>query len=228
MPALPFVTGLVRLLLQYVLPAVPLIINRLFFQGTGSTTNSALNTYCSNVATAWNADMASNTIPDCQLVAVTAEDLTSATSPIGAWSGNHPGGETPGVSSYPNAAFIVKNHTNLRARGGHSRTYLPGIATNQQSSNGAATWNPTSATAILNAWQTFLAAITGSNGPTGYSGFAQVMPNYYHGFKSVQNPITGRYRNVPVPLATPNVYPVTATSYNTNVGSQRRRNKQSS
>lgn len=228
MPSLPAVTGLIRLLLQYTLPAVPLIINRLFFQGTGSTTNAALNTYCSNVASAWNLNMAPSTIPDCALVAVTAEDLTSATSPIGAWSGSHAGSETPGVTSYPNAAFIIKNHTNLRTRGGHSRTYLPGIANSAQSSNGSATWNTTTASSLLAQWQAFLSAISGSGAPTGYSSYAQVMPNYYHGFKSVQNPVTLRYRNIPTPLATPNVYVVTSNSYNTNVGSQRRRNKQTS
>jgi hypothetical protein len=226
MPALPNISGALKLLLQYTLPGVPLILNRLFFQGTGSTTNTAMNNWCSTAATAWNTYMPGYCIPDLTLVAITAEDLTSATSPIGAWAGSHPG-TSAGLQGFPSPAFIIKNLDAFRSRGGHSRTYLPGISTNNLTSNGANTWSTTAGTNITTAWNNFLLGITGSNGPAGYSGVQQVVPNYYKGFTAVENPLTGRYRNVPKVNPTPTTQVIVNHTYNDVVGSQRRRNKQS-
>lgn len=223
--ALPAVTGLIRVLLQYTLPGVSILLNRLFFQGTGSTTNTALNTWCGNIASSWNTNMSPNSVPDLALIGVTAEDLTSSTSPVGAAAVNHPGTNT-NPQSAPAIAFVVRNGTNLRERGGHSRTYVPGIPTGEETTASANTWNSTFASALLTSWKAFIAAVTGVSGPAGYSGTAQVMPNYYHGFTSVQNPITKRYRNIPTPLATPVIYPITNQTYNSILASQRRRNKQ--
>jgi len=226
-PALPAISGVVKVLLQYALPGVVDVLTRLFFQGTGSTTNSALNTWAGNVAAAWNTNMAPVVIPALVLNAITAEDLTTSTSPIGAWSGSHAGTFSPTSDLSPGVAMIVKNLTPLRQRGGHSRTYLPGMPVNYLSSSGANTWASGSATTVLTAWKAFLSAITGSSGPTGYSGLAQVVPNYYHGFTAVENPLTGRYRNVPKVVTTPTTQLVTSQVVNLTLGSQRRRNHQS-
>jgi hypothetical protein len=227
MPALPNISGAIKMLLQYTLPGVPLILNRLFFQGTGSTTNTALNNWCSTAATGWNTYMPPYSIPDLTLVAITAEDLTSPTSPIGAWAGSHIGTAT-NVNGFPSPAFIVKNLDAFRSRGGHSRTYLPGISPSNLTSQGGNTWNTTQANLINTAWNNFILAVTGSNGPAGYSGLQQVVPNYYKGFTAVENPLTGRYRNVPKVNPTPTTQVIVNHTYNDVVGSQRRRNKQSS
>lgn len=223
--ALPAVTGLLRVLLQYALPGVSILLNRLFFQGTGSTTSTALNTWCGNIAASWNTNMAPNSIPDLSLIGVTAEDLTSSTSPVGANATTHPGTNT-NPQSAPAVSFVVRNGTALRERGGHSRTYIPGIPTGEETTAGSNSWNSTFAQALLTSWKAFISAITGVAGPAGYSGTVQVMPNYYHGFTSVQNPITKRWRNIPTPLTTPVIYPVTNQTYNPILASQRRRNKQ--
>jgi hypothetical protein len=227
MPALPAVSGLVKVLLQYALPTVASVLNRIWFQGTGSTTNAALNTWCTNVANAWNSNMAAKTLPTCSLVAVTAEDYSSLTSPIGAWTGSHAGTVTGGVNTQPATSLIIRNHTPLRARGGHSRTYLPGMDGNALTTGSSSDWTASSAASILTAWEAFLAAVTGSNGPTGYSGFAQVVPNYYKGFTAVENTLTGRYKNVAKVNPSPTTQIVTSQTVNLVVGAQRRRNHQS-
>lgn len=227
MPPLPPVSGLVRLLIQYTLPGVTNALTRLFFQGTGSTTNSALNSWCSSVGTNWAANMAGTAGSQLTAIGATAEDLTSTTAPVGSASFSH-AGSVSGAEIEPAVCFVMRNHTDLRERGGHSRSYLPGVATTQLSAAGANTWSTSAQTNIPTSWSTFIGSISGSNGPTGYSNFVQVMPNYYKGFTSVQNPITHRWRNIPTPLATPVIYVVTAYSANPQVGSQRRRNKQTS
>lgn len=228
LPPLPAVAGLIRVLLQYALPNASNVLNRLFFQGSGSTSNTALNAWTLNIANNWNTNMAPQLVPACQLVAVTAEDLSSLTSPIGAWSGSHAGTSTHVDSVDPGSALIVKNLTALRSRGGHSRNYLPGIPDSNVSAELGSQWNAASAGGIITSWKAFLAAISGANGPTGYPSITQVVPNYYHGFTVVTNPITHRARNVPTPLATPNIYPVSTQTFNPIIGAQRRRNRQTS
>lgn len=227
MPALPFVGGLLKVLLQFALPGVTDVLCRLFFKGTGSTSSSALNTWASAIATNWGSNFKAQCIPDLSLVAVTADDLSSKTAPEGAWAGNI-AGSNANLVSMPAAAMIIRNLVADKYRGGHSRTYLPGIPAGAQSSSGAATWSSASAATILSAWQAFLGSIDGSNGPSGYTGLAQVVPHFYSGFTSVQNPITKRWRNVPqVVTGTPVVDTIVAQTVNLNIGSQRRRNHQS-
>lgn len=202
------------------------LLNRLFFQGTGSSTQSALNTYAGNVAAAWNTNVAPLTNSSLILNGVTVEDLSSATSPSGTWAGSHAGGAT-GTQGAPAVSFIVRNPTGVRRRGGPSRTYVPGIPVTNETSSDANTWNTTFANSLLTAWNAFISAITGVAGPSGYTGTQQVVPYYYHGFKSVQSPTTGRWRNVPtVVTGTPQVPTVLVRTYNPTLGSQRRRNKQ--
>jgi len=228
MPALPAIAGLIRIILQYALPTAANVLNRIFVQGTGSTNNTAMNVYATNIATAWNTNMAPQLVPAVALVAVTCEDLSSLTSPVGAWTGSHPGTSTHIDSVDPGSALIMKNITALRSRGGHSRNYLPGIPDSNVSAELGSIWNSSSAGGITTSWKNFIAAIVGTNGPTGYPSLQQVVPNYYKGFTVVTNPITHRARNVPTLVANPTTTPVSTITFNPVIGSQRRRNRQTS
>lgn len=228
MPPLALAAGTIKTILQYALPGVASVINRLFFTGTGSTTNAALNTWCGNVAASWNTNMAPLIAPACTLVAVTAEDLTSGTSPVGAWAGSHPGTSSNLIFD-PAAAFIVKNLIANRYRGGHPRTYIPGVPSSNQASNGANTWNTTDAAGLLTQWKAFLSAISGSSGPTGYSGMAQSVVPYYSGTTAVTTGVAPhtRGKTKATPLATTTPIYIASNVYNPTIGSQRRRNHQS-
>lgn len=227
MPALPAITGLLRVLLQYTLAAGPTILNRLFFQGSGSTSSTALNTWAGNVATNWGTNIKGSLVPALTLTGVTVEDLTSSISPVGATSVSIAGTSThldpPGVEG----CLIIKNITAFRSRGGHSRTYIAGFPNSNLLSSSATNWNSASAAGFVTNWVAFIGSITGASGPAGYTGLAQVVPNYYHGFTVVTNPITGRARNVPKLIASPTTNAVTSHVANTVLGTQRRRTHQS-
>lgn len=228
MPALPFASQTIKTILQYTLPGVAAALTRLFFTGTGSTTNAALNTWCGNVAASWNTNMAPLIAPGCVLVAVTAEDLTSATSPIGAWAGSHPG-TNAGTQFEPSASFVVKNLIANRYRGGHPRTYIPGVPTTNQNSAGANTWGSTNANTLLTAWLAFLSAVSGSSGPTGYTGLAQSVVPYYSGSTAITSGTAPHQRGKTKATVLSSTTPILIAShtYNPTIGSQRRRNHQS-
>src|SRR5215469_7725101 len=163
MPPLPAIAGALRLLLHYAAPGIPNMINRLLFSGTGSTSNTALNTWTTNISNAWTTNMAPVTMPYVTLVAATAEDLTTPTAGTGAWAGSKAGTITGGLSSPADACMVIQNLTNNRSRGGHSRTYLPGIDGRNISGSDPGQWTTASMSSLLNAWNAFIAAISGAN-----------------------------------------------------------------
>jgi hypothetical protein len=228
MPPLPSAAGTIKLLLQYALPGVATILNRLFFTGTGSTTGAAMNTWCTNVANAWGTNMAPQCVPPLTLVAITAEDLTSATSPVGAWAGSKPGTNVANLQD-PATAFVVKNLVANRYRGGHPRTYLPGIPIADASAASSNTWLTATASTILTQWLAFLTAISGSSGPTGYTGLSQSYVPYYKG-NTVTTTGTAPYQrghNHATVLTSTAPILIASHTYNPTFGSQRRRNHQS-
>ena len=223
----PYISQMAKVILTYALPTVAQILNRIYFQGQGATSNAQLNTYASNVATSWNSHMAGQTMPQVQLTGVLVEDMTAPGAPVGAWAGSNAGSSTGTDVLTPGTALIIRNHTPIRSRGGHSRVYLPGMPGSGLTVPDSANWSATFAAAVLGAWNAFISGITGSNGPGGYTGWTQCVPNYYHGFVVVTNPITKRTRNVPNPVLNPTATNVASTSVNLIIGTQRRRNHQS-
>jgi len=217
---------MLRVLLTYSLPTVATVLNRLFFQGTGSTTNSALNTWATAVSTAWGANMKSQILTNCSLTSVVVSDLSSSTAPIGAWTGSI-AGTSAGTNGSPDVALIIKNLIPSKYRGGHSRTYIPGYPLSNTTVSDSNIWTAATAATTVTDWTAFITAITGGNGPTGYSGLAQAVPHYYKGFTVVTNPLTGRARNVPKLQTVPTFDLVSSRVANIILGSQRRRNHQS-
>ena len=226
-PSLPPITGMLKVLLTYSLPTVATVLNRLFFNGTGSTTNAALNTWATAVSTAWGTNVKTNINTSCALTGVVVSDLSSSTAPIGAWTGSI-AGTSAGTGDSPAVALIVKNLIPSKYRGGHSRTYIPGYSLSATTVSDSNIWTSASATTFVTNWTAFITAITGGNGPTGYSGLAQAVPHYYKGFVSVQNPTTKRWRNIPQLVTAPVPYDLVSSRVaNLTIGSQRRRNHQS-
>ena len=87
----------------------------------------------------------------------------------------------------------------------------------------AQTWkiaSVTAAQAAFTAYYDALALLTA--GSTNVDQLVNV--SYYQGFASSQNPITGRWKNLSTPRATPIVDTITSHTVHTNMASQRRRN----
>jgi hypothetical protein len=232
MPALPAVSGLVKAILTYAAPGVAEVLTRLFFQGTGSSSQSNLNTAAQTMANSWATSMAPQSAPQLALTSVQLEDLSSSTSPTGIWVGSKPGTSSVSGAATPAVCFIVKNGISDRYRGGHSRIYIPGINLGNVSAADATTWNTTNASAIASAWSTFLGNCVSALITAGYAGTAAAVPHFYKGAGRTWT----HYGTAPYDwwkyktnvATTPiDVDTYTAIGYNDVLGTQRRRTHQS-
>lgn len=217
------------MLLRYAAPGIADALTRLFFAWTGSLTNTALNNYATTVATNWNTDIAPLVPAGVVLTEVSIEDLTSATGPVGVWSGSHAGTRSGGGFA-PATAFIITDSIARRYRGGHPRKYLLGMDITQTTPTDGNTWLATYASTIVTTWGTFMTSISGGNGPSGSTGWAEANVSYYQGStgSTVGSAPYVRGKTTRTLRGTPAVDIVVGHSYNPQLGSQRRRNKQSS
>lgn len=158
------------------------------------------------------------------LTGVDVTDLTSATSGNGAFVGSTAGTRS-GAPLSAETCFLNGLLINRRYRGGKPRTYWP--------------WGVAGDLATPSAWSsTFISnCFTGLVAHNNYilalvvAGTAvanQVSISQYHGFLAVQNPITGRWRNVPT-VRSVAIAPDLIAGYalNSKPGSQRRRQQHS-
>jgi hypothetical protein len=221
MPALPPVPNVVKIAFIHSDASDLDVVTRLYFEYTGTAPNdSALNTFATACATAWNTDLASLFNPDVTLTEVTVEDLTSPTAAVGTWSGTHAGTAT-GTPLPAGTAALVNYSISRRYRGGKPRSYW--CMGNTGHINTAQTWTSSFISGFATDYAAFLAAII-AGAWSGATLTSQVNVSYYSGFASVQNPVTLRWKNLATPRATPLVDLVTGFSLNHKFGSQRRRN----
>lgn len=230
MPALPAVANAAKMLLRWAAPGIIDGLARLFFSWAGNISNSTLNSYATNVAQAWSNNMANLVPAPVALTEVSIEDLTSPTGPVGVWSGTKAGSRAGGAYT-PAACFIVQDVIPRRYRGGHPRNYLLGMDTSQTSPTDGNTWLASYASTVLSAWGLFLSQITGANGPSGATTWSQCNVSYYSGTMA-ETSGSGNYQRgktkAIVRTAVPFPDVVIGHNYNPQIGSQRRRNRQSS
>jgi hypothetical protein len=226
MAQLPFVSQVVRALIKYSAPGIQDLVTRMFWNWAGTLSQTALQNWANNVGSVWLTEIAPLVPAGLILTECTAEDLTSATGPAATEAFTHPGSRSGGGYA-PAVAFIIQDTIARRYRGGHPRKYLPGLDITQTATTDANTWLATYANTVVTAWNAFIAGISGANAPSGTTTWSECNVSYYSGFTAVQNPLTGRYRNVPKLRTTPLVDIISAHTYNTHFGSQRRRNAQS-
>jgi hypothetical protein len=157
------------------------------------------------------------------LLGIKIVDLTSDTASEGEFLTTHAGTRGSAFLGAGTAA-LVNMPISRRYRGGKPRSYWPfGVQGDLQTPN---TWNSSFLTAVLGGLETYLGGIEGIvEGSTTLGTLVSI--SYYHGFTAVENPITGRTRDVPLvrtAAITPDV--VTGLVPSTKVASQRRRNLQ--
>lgn len=223
MPALPAVSEVLRVALIGTLGGDTNVVNRFYidFAG-GSGTNPGLATACTSIANSWNTNLAGLFPPDYTLAQVTAEDLTSSTSPVASATVSHPGTRSGNALAAGQAA-VVRCHIGRRYRGGHPRQYLA-CFTNTDLAN-AQTWQPASMASLQSAFAAFMTGVCNAvNTWTSDTGAQQTNVSYYQGFTNRTYP-SGRIYPVPNVRATPVTDLVTSYSVNPHVGSQRRRNQ---
>lgn len=223
MPALPSPGKVIRVVFTYNDGSDVDVLNRLYFSYTGSVSATDAATVATTLGSSWSTNFGPAIVTNFSLTLITVTDLSSSTGVEVATTLSHAGGNA-GAKLPSSTCMVVSGHVATRYRGGHTRNYIAGLP--QGDLTNANTWSTTSQGTVFTAFTAMIASLT-SSPPSDLGTVAAVQVSFYKGFTSVQNPITKRYRNVPTPLATPNVYPITSWTTNAKVGSQRRRNKQS-
>jgi hypothetical protein len=187
---------------------------------TGVTpTLSAIQTFASAIFSTLVSDLlplfgVDVTFTECEVI-----DLTSDMGPVGIYNstatGSRDGAGLPADSALVEAKVIAR-----RYRGGHPRQYWPaGIQSDLQDPQ---TWTAAFLSAAESALAAFYGEVVGEPW-VGAGAVNLVNVSYFHGFTPYQNPITGRWRNVPNVRSTPIIDTVTGSLVRTYVGSQRRR-----
>jgi hypothetical protein len=193
--------------------------NRLFFTYSGSAPTAAnCATLATDVATAWNTNMAPVTPAAWSLNEVDVLDIASHSGASGVWTGAHPGTRS-GNALTANCAFNIEFGILRRYRGGKPRVFLPpGTITDLADQTH---WSASYVTAVNTGWAAFIAAIEAlSIGAIGT--LSHVNLSYYSGFTNIINS-SGRERAVPKYRDTALVDTITGYNPHNVVASQRKR-----
>jgi hypothetical protein len=193
--------------------------SRFFLSYTGSAPTAAnCATLASDVATAWNTNLAPLPSQNWALTEVDVLDIATDTGLSGVWNGTHTasGGTVPLPK---NNAVNIEYDIARRYRGGKPRMFLP--AGNQTQLVDMGHWNNSFVTSVNTGIAAFFAEIEAlSIGAIGT--LAHVNLSYYKGFTNITNS-SGRERAVPTYRTAALSSPVTNYACKAEVGSQRRR-----
>jgi hypothetical protein len=219
MAALPPVPKGVRLDFHLKQGDDPNIMVRDFYQYAGALSVADAVTWLAAITIGWNGVVAlmSTTVTHLQIVLT---DLTSNTAPQVTDTTTHVGTDA-GAPNAAGTAFLLKKILARRYRGGHPRTYLPGMGSVRLQD--PQTWNAASVANITAAYTTYVAAVI-AGAPGAVGAVTHVNISYYSGFT---NHLTtgGRAYSSPTPRVSPVVDAITGIVGLSAVASQRRRNE---
>lgn len=131
----------------------------------GSINTTDLNTLASAIATEWNTQMMSNASPDYVITQVLLSYIPSAGNElIGVWTGSHAGTNAGTSVNDASACLVVDWKITARYRGGHPRSYIPGLLTASVTNGATLTGGQvTNMIAAANSILTYLNAYTTTN-----------------------------------------------------------------
>lgn len=223
MPARAAVPQVLQVTMTFDVGSDTNVINRFYLHYSGSApTDVELETMGDAIANNWNSHLASFMFSTGSLFSTEIVDLTSDTAAVG-FSNTGFAGTNTGEPLPAGACAIVKYEIARRYRGGHPKQYgYYGVA---ESLDSIQQWLPAFRSGLLAAWEAFIAEVL-TDGWSGAGTIAHVAVSFFFGFTNHLYP-SGRYRAIPTARPTPLVDSVIGYDVNPNVGSQRRRNKQS-
>ena len=224
MPALPAVPNVLKVTLVGAAALDVDIVTRFFIGFAGSEPSvGQLSTFDVAVGNAWNTNLAAWAAASFTLTEVNSVDLTSATAAASDDAVSHAGSRA-GSGNANDDCFVMSYEIARRYRGGHPRGYwylgVGGDRLNQEQ------WTTGFVSNIDTQIGLFFTAVLAAGWALAGT-LSHVNVSYKSGFTAVENPITGRYRNVPKTRAVPIVDPVTALIGRQRIGTQRRRNGKS-
>jgi hypothetical protein len=223
MAALPPIPNALQMQLIYSWGSNTDIRNILYFKYSGSISSGDLLTLVRSMKTSWTAHMAPQTVTDCFLTTVFGNDVASNLGAQAIDGNPAVAGTAAGTRTTAGAAFVIGNETALKYRGGHSRTYIPGMPESNTSDSNS--WTTVAQQAMLTAWSAFIQAFITSAVPAAVGSLQQAVAHRFG--KSATAPVLAADTDVPsVPLTSPFLQVITAYRTNPQVASQRRRNQQ--
>lgn len=226
MPPLPAVPNVIRMRILWEIQGKSNQGQRMFISYSGGPpAPSDLTAFANKYITAWNTNMPSLYNVDQTFLGVILEDLSSATGAVAEVAASVVGTRGSNVLP-PSAAIVVSFEIARRYRGGHPRSYWP-LGTSEDTEQGTGQFTETFQSAVASAvsaqTDSILAQTSGSTTTE-----SQVNVSYYDGFTAIENPFTGRYRNVPKLRATPLVDDIGTIVVRSYIASQRRRRQKTS
>jgi len=221
-PALPSVPAVIRCDILWQIGDDIEALTRLHINYTGTPPNDATAAALAQLLyVIFGAEFLTYVVPANKMLGVRVTDLSSPTGGQGEYLLTTPG--TLSSTDVPaGTALLVNAHIQRRYRGGKPRSYLPLGGGSELSS--PSTWDSgflANVQAALNAIVADIAVCASGGCALGQL----VSIPYYHGFVAAENPVTHRWRNIPV-LAGGTPVPDLITSWvaNPKPSSQRRRN----
>lgn len=193
--------------------------SRFYLSYSGSAPTAAnLNTLATDIANAWNTDLAVVASVEWSLTEVDILDITTETGASGLAHVNF-AGTVSGAQEPAQVAINVEYKIARRYRGGKPRIFLPPAGVSQTVD--AAHWQPSFVTQVNTQVAAFFAAVeafaVGSEGT-----LQHVNLSYYKGFTNVTNS-SGRTRAAPKYRDQALLDTVTGYSCKSELGSQKRR-----
>lgn len=218
MPALPSPGAVIKLNVNWAIEGDALGETVHFWSyGGGAPSAGALSTFANTAVANGLTQFQALCNDQVGMIGATARDLSSA-------MGNEASAGTPWVGTRgtaltpPAAAVVVAHSISRHYRGGHPRTYLPlGVSGDI---NVSGRWATALTTAVQTAWGAWVASLIGVSGVTNI-----VNVSYYGPPNRTITSSTGRVRTVSTVRGTPIVDAITGHVTRSNIGSQRRRNR---
>lgn len=223
MAALPAVSKVVRVDHHFSQGTDSNMQFRTFLQYAGTLSTADAVTWLTNIV----AGLTTNLLPVLHnTVSLTLSQLTDLTSTSSPQVQNSTGGSGTGVGTAlpQGTALVIKHRIARRYRGGHPRTYLPGLQSSYLTNPG--TWAAGSIGTIVGDYLAYIAAATANTNPVAIGVITHVNVSYFQGFTNHTYP-SGRVHAIPTPRVTPLVDAIITSIGNSKVASQRRRNEQS-
>jgi hypothetical protein len=212
MPALPSITGGMRVAFKWIAQSDLAALSRIFLTYSGVAPTAAdLITLADVFVTSFNTNLKDKFSETNGLDQVEITDLSSPTGAVGESTTGPITGTEVGLALPAATSVLINYGLDRRYRGGHPRTYVPAFTIEDLDTE--QTWLGASLTAFLPAWTDFIESAVGSMWAGGGTP-TNVNVSYFEGFTAVQNPITLRWRNVPKVRTTPVVDTVATISAN--------------
>lgn len=224
MTALPAVSHVAKVALSGTIDGEPWagVSHWQYDTASGPLTNANANKICTWFTNRWGANIAPRTATQVILSRVDLTDLTSSTAAIGEDTTGSVGALGDTLAT-PAACVLEHKTIGRRYRGGHPRTYWPGVASLATLGSNGRTLTATEVTNWEDAINAYYAGITTdvvADSATNCLFFAEVCVHYFANGGSKLKP--------PVYLDPPTVDGITARGIEPNIATQRRRLRRSS